>query len=112
MCGIVGAVAQRDVAPILVEGLKRLEYRGYDSAGIATVIGKQVQRVRVAGKVRVLEEALHSEPHAGGLGIAHTRWATMACHPCAMRTRICVATRSHWYTTASSKTTSGCAPSK
>ncbi|MGE0859529.1 MAG: glutamine--fructose-6-phosphate transaminase (isomerizing) [Gammaproteobacteria bacterium] len=76
MCGIVGAVAQRDVAPILVEGLKRLEYRGYDSAGIATVKDGAVQRVRVAGKVRVLEEALQDEPHAGGLGIAHTRWAT------------------------------------
>ncbi len=76
MCGIVGAIAQRDVAPILVEGLKRLEYRGYDSAGIATVRDKTVQRVRVAGKVRVLEEALESQPHAGGLGIAHTRWAT------------------------------------
>ncbi|MCC6707421.1 MAG: glutamine--fructose-6-phosphate transaminase (isomerizing) [Gammaproteobacteria bacterium] len=76
MCGIVGAVAQRDVAPILVEGLKRLEYRGYDSAGVATVKDKAIQRVRVAGKVRVLEEALETEPHAGGLGIAHTRWAT------------------------------------
>jgi glucosamine--fructose-6-phosphate aminotransferase (isomerizing) len=76
MCGIVGAVAQRDVAPILVEGLKRLEYRGYDSAGVATVRDKTIQRVRVAGKVRVLEEALESAPHAGGLGIAHTRWAT------------------------------------
>ncbi len=76
MCGIVGAVAQRDVAPILVEGLKRLEYRGYDSAGIAIVSDRKVQRVRVAGKVRVLEEALQSEPQAGGLGIAHTRWAT------------------------------------
>ena len=76
MCGIVGAVAQRDVAPILIEGLKRLEYRGYDSAGIATVFNQTVQRVRVAGKVRVLEEALGAEPHVGGLGIAHTRWAT------------------------------------
>ena len=76
MCGIVGAVAQRDVAPILLEGLKRLEYRGYDSAGVATVKDQAIQRVRVAGKVRVLEEALETEPHAGGLGIAHTRWAT------------------------------------
>ena len=76
MCGIVGAVAQRDVAPILLEGLKRLEYRGYDSAGVATIKDQAIQRVRVAGKVRVLEEALETEPHAGGLGIAHTRWAT------------------------------------
>lgn len=76
MCGIVGGVAQRDVAPILVEGLKRLEYRGYDSAGLAVVTPGSVRRVRVAGKVRALEDALHDDPHPGGLGIAHTRWAT------------------------------------
>ncbi|MEQ8234955.1 MAG: glutamine--fructose-6-phosphate transaminase (isomerizing), partial [Gammaproteobacteria bacterium] len=77
MCGIVGAVAQRDVAPILVEGLKRLEYRGYDSAGLAVVTpGDGIRRARVAGKVRALEEALDADPHPGGLGIAHTRWAT------------------------------------
>lgn len=77
MCGIVGAVAQRDVAPILVEGLKRLEYRGYDSAGVAVVpAASGIQRVRVKGKVRALEQALETNPHAGGLGIAHTRWAT------------------------------------
>ena len=77
MCGIVGAVAQRDVAPILLEGLKRLEYRGYDSAGIA-VIAEQagIKRIRVAGKVKALEDALGDEPQAGGIGIAHTRWAT------------------------------------
>ncbi len=77
MCGIVGAVAQRDVAPILLEGLKRLEYRGYDSAGIAVITEPQgIRRIRVAGKVRALEEALSEEPHEGGIGIAHTRWAT------------------------------------
>jgi len=76
MCGIVGGVAQRDVAPILIEGLKRLEYRGYDSAGLAVLDHGQVRRVRVAGKVRALEEAVHGDPHPGGLGIAHTRWAT------------------------------------
>ena len=77
MCGIVGAVAQRDVAPILLEGLKRLEYRGYDSAGIAVISGsKGIKRTRVQGKVTALEEALESESHAGGIGIAHTRWAT------------------------------------
>ncbi|MGE0487369.1 MAG: glutamine--fructose-6-phosphate transaminase (isomerizing) [Gammaproteobacteria bacterium] len=77
MCGIVGAIAQRDVAPILLEGLKRLEYRGYDSAGVAVVTPQEgIRRVRVAGKVKALEEALEREPHAGGLGIAHTRWAT------------------------------------
>ena len=76
MCGIVGAVAQRDVAPILIEGLKRLEYRGYDSAGLALVTAQNVRRLRVAGKVRGLEQALQREPYPGGLGIAHTRWAT------------------------------------
>ena len=77
MCGIVGAVAQRDVAPILLEGLKRLEYRGYDSAGIAVIANPAgIKRIRVAGKVRALEDALGDEPHPGGIGIAHTRWAT------------------------------------
>lgn len=77
MCGIVGAVAQRDVAPILIEGLKRLEYRGYDSAGIAVMdAGDEIRRVRVAGKVRALEQALEEQAHEGGTGIAHTRWAT------------------------------------
>ena len=77
MCGIVGAVAQRDVAPILVEGLKRLEYRGYDSAGLAVVDKEGVMgRLRRTGKVRELEDALTKEPVQGGTGIAHTRWAT------------------------------------
>jgi glucosamine--fructose-6-phosphate aminotransferase (isomerizing) len=76
MCGIVGAVADRSVVPILVEGLKRLEYRGYDSAGIAVLSGKHLLRQRTVGKVRVLEEALQREPITGNLGIAHTRWAT------------------------------------
>lgn len=77
MCGIVGAVAQRDVAQILVEGLKRLEYRGYDSAGLS-VIDKQgvMGRLRRVGKVKELEEALLEQPVMGGTGIAHTRWAT------------------------------------
>ncbi|MCZ6802697.1 MAG: glutamine--fructose-6-phosphate transaminase (isomerizing) [Proteobacteria bacterium] len=77
MCGIVGAVAQRDVSPVLLEGLKRLEYRGYDSAGLA-VIGhdKQLQRIRVQGKVNKLSEEHQASPLKGGTGIAHTRWAT------------------------------------
>ncbi|WOH36557.1 glutamine--fructose-6-phosphate transaminase (isomerizing) [Thalassotalea fonticola] len=77
MCGIVGAVAQRDVADILVEGLRRLEYRGYDSAGVA-VIGSDnsLQRVRRLGKVQELSNALDETPVHGGTGIAHTRWAT------------------------------------
>lgn len=77
MCGIVGAVAQRDVYPILLEGLKRLEYRGYDSAGV-TVINhaNELQRIRVLGKVNNLEEEISKNPAIGGTGIAHTRWAT------------------------------------
>ncbi|MDH4259535.1 MAG: glutamine--fructose-6-phosphate transaminase (isomerizing) [Gammaproteobacteria bacterium] len=77
MCGIVGAVAGRDVVPILIEGLKRLEYRGYDSAGVAVLNGgTEVARLRAVGKVAMLSEALLASPTAGHLGIAHTRWAT------------------------------------
>ncbi len=78
MCGIVGAIAQRDVSQILVEGLKRLEYRGYDSAGVALYDSenKGIQRLRRLGKVSELDTALKNNPIAGGLGIAHTRWAT------------------------------------
>ncbi len=77
MCGIVGAVAQRHVAPILLEGLKRLEYRGYDSAGMAVLgAGHEIERRRVQGKVAGLEQVLVDEPLDGTVGIAHTRWAT------------------------------------
>ncbi|VAX10396.1 Glutamine--fructose-6-phosphate aminotransferase [isomerizing] [hydrothermal vent metagenome] len=77
MCGIVGAIAQQDITPVLLEGLKRLEYRGYDSAGIAirTAEGR-LQRVRSVGKVAALQELLDECTVAGNLGIAHTRWAT------------------------------------
>ncbi|WP_392340694.1 glutamine--fructose-6-phosphate transaminase (isomerizing) [Moritella marina] len=77
MCGIVGAVAQRDIAEILVEGLRRLEYRGYDSAGVAIVDqDNNLQRVRSLGKVKELADAVDAEQPIGGTGIAHTRWAT------------------------------------
>ncbi|GGP57071.1 glutamine--fructose-6-phosphate transaminase (isomerizing) [Shewanella saliphila] len=76
MCGIVGAVAQRDVAEILVEGLRRLEYRGYDSAGVAVINQGEISRTRRLGKVQELSSALDAAPLAGGTGIAHTRWAT------------------------------------
>ncbi|MFV8835020.1 glutamine--fructose-6-phosphate transaminase (isomerizing) [Aquisalimonas sp.] len=77
MCGIVGAVAEREVSRILLEGLKRLEYRGYDSAGVALVDDRgSVRRRRSVGKVAALEEALRAEPLTGTTGIAHTRWAT------------------------------------
>lgn len=75
MCGIVGAVAQRDVVPILVEGLSRLEYRGYDSAGIAVLNG-EIQRVRAVGRVAELQARANAENLRGQTGIGHTRWAT------------------------------------
>ncbi|WP_371370192.1 glutamine--fructose-6-phosphate transaminase (isomerizing) [Pseudomonas sp. QL9] len=77
MCGIVGAIAERNVTPILVEGLKRLEYRGYDSAGLALIdVAGRLERRRRVGKVASLEQALAEQPLSGALGIAHTRWAT------------------------------------
>ena len=91
MCGIVGAIADRDVVPVLIEGLKRLEYRGYDSAGIAIVdrnavdrsavdqgaeAPADVRRVRRTGRVAEMESAAASEAFRAGLGIGHTRWAT------------------------------------
>ena len=77
MCGIVGAVAERDVVPILIEGLKRLEYRGYDSAGVAVLNGENcVDRVRMPGKVVELEKAVKEAALNAHIGIAHTRWAT------------------------------------
>ncbi|TXH72564.1 glutamine--fructose-6-phosphate transaminase (isomerizing) [Thiobacillus sp.] len=75
MCGIVGAVAQRNVVPILLEGLRRLEYRGYDSAGLVTINGG-LKRVRSVGRVAGLAEACAAQQVHGNLGIAHTRWAT------------------------------------
>ena len=77
MCGIVGAVASRDVVPILIEGLRRLEYRGYDSAGVAVLdAGKKLDRRRAQGKVQQLADAITQQALSGGRGIAHTRWAT------------------------------------
>ncbi len=77
MCGIVGAVANRDVKQILLDGLKRLEYRGYDSAGLAILNAQQnIERLRAAGKVRELENRVSQYNFHGNMGIAHTRWAT------------------------------------
>lgn len=76
MCGIVGILADRPVADALVEGLRRLEYRGYDSAGIATLVGDKIERRRAEGKLANLVERLKQEPLAGTIGIGHTRWAT------------------------------------
>ncbi|MDP2177338.1 glutamine--fructose-6-phosphate transaminase (isomerizing) [Methylicorpusculum sp.] len=76
MCGIVGAVAQRNVVPILIEGLKRLEYRGYDSAGLAVIEDNTLYRKRALGKVKGLEAMIAEDAVQGFIGIAHTRWAT------------------------------------
>ncbi|KAA3614898.1 MAG: glutamine--fructose-6-phosphate transaminase (isomerizing) [Calditrichaeota bacterium] len=87
MCGIVGYLGKQDAAPILLGGLKRLEYRGYDSAGIAVMNGKGVNVVKEVGKIRNLENALNATPLQGSIGIGHTRWAThgepnkMNAHP-------------------------------
>jgi glutamine---fructose-6-phosphate transaminase (isomerizing) len=76
MCGIVGIIGKREVTPLLIEGLKRLEYRGYDSAGVATLVNGHIKRRRAQGKVSRLEEKLVERPLTGTVGIAHTRWAT------------------------------------
>jgi glucosamine--fructose-6-phosphate aminotransferase (isomerizing) len=77
MCGIVGAVAGKDVVPVLVEGLRRLEYRGYDSAGVAVIDAERsIQLRRAVGKVAELDEKLEADPMQGNIGVAHTRWAT------------------------------------
>ena len=76
MCGIVGAIAKRNIVPILLEGLKRLEYRGYDSAGLAVVIDGTLKRIRSTGRVAELEKLAQAQALSGELGIAHTRWAT------------------------------------
>ncbi|OOZ39376.1 glutamine--fructose-6-phosphate aminotransferase [Solemya pervernicosa gill symbiont] len=94
MCGIVGAIAERDVVPLLLEGLRRLEYRGYDSAGLAVVDREGLQRCRTVGKVEVLATELKARPISGTIGIAHTRWATHGrpasqnAHPHQCRNRV------------------------
>jgi glucosamine--fructose-6-phosphate aminotransferase (isomerizing) len=76
MCGIVGYVGPRVAAPLLIEGLKRLEYRGYDSAGVATLNGKGLETRKAVGKIAKLESAVDASPVKGLIGIGHTRWAT------------------------------------
>src|ERR1017187_7521659 len=76
MCGIVGYVGSSRVAPVLLAGLRRLEYRGYDSAGVAVHVDGNVEIVRAAGKLDQLERALEARPLNGSVGIGHTRWAT------------------------------------
>ncbi|MCK4430391.1 MAG: class II glutamine amidotransferase, partial [Candidatus Aminicenantes bacterium] len=76
MCGIFGYIGPKNASPILIEGLKKLEYRGYDSAGIALVDGNQIKIRRVKGKINALEKSLNDSPLNGNYGISHTRWAT------------------------------------
>ncbi|MGE0409907.1 MAG: glutamine--fructose-6-phosphate transaminase (isomerizing), partial [Amphiplicatus sp.] len=76
MCGIIGIIGKADVAPLIVEGLKRLEYRGYDSAGVATLAAGRLDRRRAPGKLAALEAVLAARPLPGAVGIGHTRWAT------------------------------------
>jgi glucosamine--fructose-6-phosphate aminotransferase (isomerizing) len=76
MCGIIGIIGKGEAAPLLVEGLRRLEYRGYDSAGIATLVGDRIDRRRAEGKLANLDRRIHEQPIAGSVGIGHTRWAT------------------------------------
>jgi glutamine---fructose-6-phosphate transaminase (isomerizing) len=76
MCGIVGYVGPKTATPMLIEGLKRLEYRGYDSAGVSTLNGKGLETRKAAGKIVMLETAIEESPISGSIGIAHTRWAT------------------------------------
>jgi glutamine---fructose-6-phosphate transaminase (isomerizing) len=96
MCGIVGGIGQHNIAPILLEGLKRLEYRGYDSAGMAVIHDHEIYSRRELGKVKGLEAMLLAEPISGNIGIAHTRWATHGkpstqnAHPHACRNKVTV----------------------
>ena len=97
MCGIVGVAAERDIAPLLLEGLRRLEYRGYDSAGMALLANGSLKRLRRAGSVARLAEEYETKPLAGAVGIAHTRWATHGAptqqnaHPIFAGNRVAVA---------------------
>jgi len=76
MCGIIGILGKQDVAPLLIDGLRRLEYRGYDSAGIATLVNGHIDRRRAEGKLNNLAKVLDENPIGGTIGIGHTRWAT------------------------------------
>src|SRR5512132_3313073 len=76
MCGIIGYIGEREVVPVLLDGLKRLEYRGYDSAGVAVVNGHGLQTARAEGKLDELVHKVQDHPLHGSFGLGHTRWAT------------------------------------
>jgi glucosamine--fructose-6-phosphate aminotransferase (isomerizing) len=98
MCGIIGIIG-REAAPQLIDALKRLEYRGYDSAGVATLERGKLTRRRAEGKLKNLEGRLEREPLKGTIGIGHTRWRRMAARPRTMRIRMPLK-MSRWCTTA------------
>ena len=109
MCGIVGAATRRDIVPVLIEGLKRLEYRGYDSCGVAVLVGGRLERLRSVARVADLLTQIKKNRLAAETGIAHTRWATHGAPVTHIRSSRAV--RSRWCITASSRTTTNCAPS-
>ncbi|MDP6571005.1 MAG: glutamine--fructose-6-phosphate aminotransferase, partial [Candidatus Marinimicrobia bacterium] len=76
MCGIVGYIGDKTAKEVIIKGLKRLEYRGYDSAGISTITSDGIKTTKTKGKVSKLESAIQKDDHQGGVGIGHTRWAT------------------------------------
>ena len=110
MCGIVGVIGGRPAAPLLLDALRRLEYRGYDSAGIATLVAGRIERRRAPGKLDRLAERLEAEPLGGVTGIGHTRWATHGV-PNETNAHPMSAMAWRWFTTGSSRTSWSCAPS-
>src|SRR5213083_3484072 len=112
MCGIVGYVGPREAAPVLVDGLSRLEYRGYDSAGLAVLNGRGVETRKLAGRIDGLRELLVREPVHGSCGIGTPAGPRTVRQRSATPTRTPIArAASHWCTTASSRTPICCAPS-
>ncbi len=110
MCGIVGILGREPVAPMVVEALKRLEYRGYDSAGVATLEDGRLVRRRAEGKLRNLDAKLRAEPLMGHIGIGHTRWATHG-KPTRTTPTLMQPMRWRWSITASSRISANCAMS-
>ena len=109
MCGIVGAVAQRNIVPILIEGLRRLEYRGYDSCGVAVLADGGPRRARSVARVADLDAQVRERHLEGITGIAHTRWATHGAPVTDNAHPIFSKDTWRWYITASSRTTNRCA---
>ncbi len=107
MCGIIGIIGQEPAAPQLIDALKRLEYRGYDSAGVATLESGKLVRRRAEGKLKNLETRLAREPLFGTIGIGHTRWATHG-RPTENNAHPHATDSSRWCITASSRISASC----